>query len=150
MKVNGVQCNLDPIEFHCMDKKIYIFGIPQKKVGRIGLECHWRWVHDDRNVIFGWTLSLSVFVPSPHKLLSQTGPFFLAHPQEHIPFWSVCSKGINRLVHDFVTSHCFKAVICVMNGSDEHMGGYSFVPQENIPQMSGLWRIIESHRDMLK
>ncbi len=37
-----------------------------------------------------------------------------------------------------------------MNGSDEHMGGYSFVPQENIPQMSGLWRIIESHRDMLK
>ncbi len=21
-----------------------------------------------------------------------------------------------------------------MNGSDEHMGGYSFVPQENIPR----------------
>lgn len=40
-----------------------------------------------------------------------------------------------------------------MNGSDEHMDGYLFVPQENIPWFANVRGVVyyrESPREMLK
>lgn len=124
----------------------FIAWIPQKKVSHNGFRTAWEWMNEDRIVIFVGTIPTSVQQP---KLLYPNWSYFfitgstmyymhswLARPQEppaylheNIPFWSVYSKGANGLCCDCATSHYFKAVICVMDGSGEHMGGYPFVPQ---------------------